>query len=98
VAGTAKKFLERLRMDHPEVQAEYERLGPRFAAIDALVAARERARITQTELARRMGVRQPVIARLESGANSPKIDTLAEAADAMGYELVVGFRRKRRSG
>lgn len=95
MAGTAKKFLEGLRAVNPEVQAEYDRLGPRYAAIDALIAARQRSGVTQTELARRMGVRQPVVARLESGENSPKIDTLAEAAEALGYELVVSFKRRR---
>jgi transcriptional regulator with XRE-family HTH domain len=95
MAGTAKKFLERLRGEHPEVQAEYDRLGPRYAVIDALIAARLREQITQSELAARMGVRQPVVARLESGENSPKIDTLAEAAEALGCELVVTFKRRR---
>jgi transcriptional regulator with XRE-family HTH domain len=38
--------------------------------------ARRRARLTQRELAVRTGVAQPAIARIESGAVVPRVDTL----------------------
>ncbi len=36
-----------------------------------------------------------VVSRLESAEHSPRLDTLAAAARAMGYELDVRFKRKR---
>ncbi len=89
--SSVKKHLEHLRAGSPELQAEYERLGPRYEAIGALVAARMRRGYTQAELARRMGVSQPVVGRLESGEHSPRLDTLASAAAALGCQLEVRF-------
>jgi transcriptional regulator with XRE-family HTH domain len=78
----------------PELKAEYERLGPRYEAISALIGARKRAKVSQGELAERMGVSQAVVSRLESAEHSPRLDTLAEAARAMGYRVEVRFVRE----
>ena len=77
---------------HPEVRDEYERLGPRYEAISELIAAREGENLTQAQLAERMGVSQSVVARLESGEHSPRLDTLVAAARAMGRTLAVEFK------
>jgi transcriptional regulator with XRE-family HTH domain len=50
---------------------------------------RRRAEMTQSELAREMGVSQPEVARLESGASVPKIETLARVAKALHRQLVI---------
>jgi len=55
-------------------------------------AERERLKLTQSELAEKMGTTQPAIARLEAGGVTPSLDTLHRAADALGLELVVDFR------
>ena len=52
-----------------------------------LQQARERAGLTQRELAQRVGTSQPAIARLEQGATNPTLDTLARCAAATGFEL-----------
>lgn len=79
----------------PEAQDEYERLGPRYAAISELIRARKREKLSQAELANRMGVSPAALNRLESAVHSPRLDTLAEAARAMGQRLVVRFVRTR---
>jgi ribosome-binding protein aMBF1 (putative translation factor) len=53
---------------------------------------RERRGLIQAELAERMGIAQPTIARLEAGGVNPSLDTLHRAALALGLELVVDFR------
>ncbi len=60
-------------------------------ARDAIVVARRRAGLTQQELARRLGVPQPTVARWESGVNEPKFETVQRAVDACGLELTFGF-------
>ncbi|HEX5938375.1 MAG TPA: helix-turn-helix transcriptional regulator [Actinomycetota bacterium] len=52
--------------------------------------ARFRAGLTQRELARRAGVPQPGISRIERGHVSPRVDTLDELLRAcgLGFELV----------
>jgi transcriptional regulator with XRE-family HTH domain len=47
---------------------------------------RRAARLTQTELAVRMGTTQSAIARWERGAVSPKLETVARLARACGLE------------
>jgi transcriptional regulator with XRE-family HTH domain len=53
----------------------------------SLIQARERAGISQAEVARRMGVPQPAIVRLEAGTHSPTLSTLARYASAIGVQL-----------
>lgn len=49
--------------------------------------ARRRAGLTQAGLARRLGTRQPVVARWESGDRSPSFDAVKRAVRACGFEL-----------
>ena len=51
--------------------------------------ARLRAGLSQAELARRLATKQPVIARWESGARTPTIETVARAVGACGLVLDV---------
>ena len=87
----ARQVMDEWRANDPAVQAEYERLGPRFEAIDELVAARTEAGLSQRALAALMGVAPSVVGRIESGSDSVKIDTLARAAVALGKQLSVRF-------
>ena|SRR5438067_2412661 len=49
--------------------------------------ARRRAGLTQRELARRSGVPQPSISKIESGGASPTVDTLERLLRVCGMEL-----------
>ena len=91
--STWEQAKSRLHAENPRLKQEYEKLAPRYEAIGALVAARERLGVSQSELARRMGVRPHVISRLESALHSPRIDTLAAYAAALGLKMKVGFAR-----
>ena len=55
----------------------------------SLIAARTKAGLSQAEVARRMGVPQPAIVRLEAGTHSPTLTTLARYASAIGVDLDV---------
>jgi transcriptional regulator with XRE-family HTH domain len=76
---------------NPGIKAEYERLGPRWEAATAIIFARNERGLSQRDLARLMGVSQPVVARLESAEHSPRLDSLAAAAKAMGLRIRVVF-------
>jgi len=54
--------------------------------------ARERAGLTQRELAARMGTSQAAIARLEAGGVGATLTTLHRVASAVGLELRVELR------
>ena len=61
-----------------------------------LRTARERAGLTQTELAGRAGVTQSVISAYESGHREPALPTLAALIDAAGFDLDLRLRRIQR--
>jgi transcriptional regulator with XRE-family HTH domain len=74
----------------PEGKAAYEDEA-RISAFRALVyRLRTEARLTQAELAEKMGTTQSAIARMEGGGTRPTLETLERIAVAVGSELVVG--------
>lgn len=77
----------------PEARAEYEAQAPEFDLARELIAARDRAGLTQAELAERMQTTQSTIARLESGRALPSMRTLAKFAAATGSRAVVRLER-----
>ena len=78
-------------MEDPEFHQGYARADDEFALIEALVRARAAAKLTQAELARRLGTTQSAIARLEGGRVSPSFATLRRYAEATGTRLTVGL-------
>jgi len=54
--------------------------------------ARRRARISQAELARRLGTKQSVVARWETLATAPTVESVAAAARACGFDLDLRLR------
>jgi transcriptional regulator with XRE-family HTH domain len=54
--------------------------------------ARERAGLTQQQLAERSGIAQSTISAYESGKREPGVDALGRLLRAAGYELT--FRRR----
>ena len=58
-----------------------------MAGGDLLRTARARAGLSQRELARRTGIAQPTIARIESGVADPRVRTLERLLAACGLFL-----------
>ncbi|WP_045210548.1 helix-turn-helix domain-containing protein [Desulfonatronovibrio magnus] len=83
-----KELKEKL-LENPEVRAEYDRLGPEFKLASMLIEARSRAGLSQNDLARRMGMKQASVARIESGKFNPSMETLRKYAAATGHELKI---------
>jgi ribosome-binding protein aMBF1 (putative translation factor) len=74
-----------------DVRATYEALGDEFDLARELIAARVRAGLTQAEVAERMGTTQSVVARLESGARMPSVNTLLKFAKATRSRPIIKF-------
>ena len=81
-----KKWLK-----EPKYRKDYEALEEEFVLASAVIDVRNRAGLTQEELARKMGTTQPVVARLESGRSRPSMRTLERLADATGSRLLISF-------
>ena len=54
---------------------------------DNLVRYRNKRRLTQEELAKRVGVSQPAIAQYESGTATPKLYVTEKLANALGTTI-----------
>ena len=54
-----------------------------------IARARKENGITQKKLEELSGVRQPVIARMETGSTSPQLDTVMKVLAALGKKLVI---------
>ncbi len=68
-------------------------VSARLAAVLTLRWARQDAGLTQAQLAKRAGVSQQQIAKLESPDGNPTLVTLERVAAALGRHLEVGFQR-----
>lgn len=76
-------------MSDPAFRDEYEKASTELALVEALINARKAARLSQSQLADRIGTTQSAIARLESGSVEPKLETLRKYAEATGTRLLV---------
>jgi transcriptional regulator with XRE-family HTH domain len=68
-------------------------VGEILDASKLLQAARERAGLTQRQLAKKARTAQSVVARIELGETSPSWSTLARLLKAAGFSLAAGLRR-----
>lgn len=84
------EFAEKLKTDS-EFRTIWEAGETRRRVVSALIGARIRKRLSQEELAKRAGVKQPSLARVESGRVMPSLRMLDRLAKAMGSELKVQF-------
>lgn len=66
----------------PEYREAYEALEPEFAMAEALIKARVESGLTQADVARILGVKQPAVARIEAGKNV-SLKTLGKYAKAL---------------
>ncbi len=69
----------------------YDDLGAEFAVAQAMVEARQRAGLTQAQVAKKIKTTQSVVARLESGRALPSGRTLQRYAEATRSRLVLRF-------
>jgi ribosome-binding protein aMBF1 (putative translation factor) len=83
-----EKLRDRLLAD-PDVKAEYDRLGPVYEVVGALIDARHEVGLTQAQVAERMGTKQSVVARLENARRMPSLGMVARYAAAVGRRVAL---------
>jgi transcriptional regulator with XRE-family HTH domain len=75
------------------VKAAYDAMEPEFTLLRELLQARQKAGLSQAEIAEKMGTKAPAVTRLEtsltSGKHSPSISTLKKYAQALGCHLEI---------
>ncbi len=73
----------------PALRAAYDEALEELAFARQLIRARAAAGLTQTELAERVSMKQPNIARLEGGTYQPSVATLQRLAEALNVRFEV---------
>ncbi len=70
-------------------KAEWQRLAPAREFAATLLRYRAKHRLGQRALAKKLGVSQPRVVKLESGEHNPEIDTIINAVRCLGVEFVL---------
>lgn len=86
-----EQYIKKVFVKDPEIKAEYDKLQPEFAVIEAVLEARVKRKLTQKKLARRLKTKQSAISRLESGNANPSLGFLGRLAEALDSRLEIHF-------
>ena len=74
-----------------EFRKEFEAIQPELDVIRAIVGARASLNLTQSDLAKRTGINQADISKLENGTRNPTVKLLKKLADGMDMDLKIEF-------
>ncbi len=85
------------RLADPEVRAEYEALEPQFRLIRDILLRRSELNLSQVQLAKLVGTKQPAMSRLERGDGNITINTLCRIADALDADLNISLKARSRT-
>lgn len=84
------------KMKDPAFKKAWHGLDQEFEILESIIKAREESGLTQDELARRIGTKQPALSRFERrGFQNANLETLRKIAEALNYTLIVKFQPKK---
>jgi len=93
--GTKYEDFEAELLKKPEIRREYEALKPKYEMIKTLIERRNQLRISQMQLAKTIGTKQPAISRLERGDYNTTLDTLFKVASALDLDIDISPKIKK---
>ncbi len=79
-------------MKDPELKKAFDELQPKYDLIRAVMRKRIENKISQKQLAKRLGTGQSAVSRLESGVANPSYKFLQKLAKALDSKLVIEFK------
>lgn len=83
------KHLQELLEAHPEAAMEYAKLFAELPMPTQLAIMRRRRKLSQRALARRLGVKQPHVARTENRLHDPRVSSIVRAAKAIRCHVIL---------
>ncbi len=78
----------------PEFRELWEKTALARSIALLLLHYRTEGNISQTQLAKKLGVSQPAMARLESGEHNPTFETIQKLSQALQLEIAIDFAPK----
>lgn len=88
---THSEVKQKIFDNDPKVLLEYEALRPRYELISKAIDTRLKKKMTQEEVAQKMGTTKSSISRFESGDYNPTIDFLIRLSEALGKTLKINL-------
>lgn len=79
------------QLKDPEFKKEWDDIQPEMDVIRAMIDARIAQNLTQNDLAKRTGINQADISKLENGTRNPSLKMLKRLAAGMGMQLKIDF-------
>lgn len=82
-------YKELLAQESPEIQYQVAQKIQEIRQELLLSKLREELNLSQTELARTIGVSQPTLAKMESPENDPRLSTLKRYVTGLGGKVII---------
>ena len=76
-------------LSDPAKKKAYDSLEIEFKIYNALVKARIEKKLTQKQLADKLGIAQSALARFESGRTNPTLSFLQKVTSGLGLKLTI---------
>lgn len=92
---SAKELLTK-QLEDPKFLEEWNRTALARAVSLRLVVYRADNGLSQTQLAERIGLKQPAVARLEAGEKNPTWETLKRLSEALDIEFLVDIAPRKK--
>ena len=90
-----KNFAEMFNDNDIIPSEDREHINFQVSLIGKMIEAREKQGLSQRDLAKLTGVKQPAIARMESMKVTPQVDTVLKILAPLGYTLSIVPIQKR---
>ena len=87
--STVEESLNNLRNKDERFRILFDSFDIEDQVIARLVELRKEAGLSQRDLARLTGMKQPQIARYETGDKSPRLDTFIRILEALNYKITL---------
>jgi transcriptional regulator with XRE-family HTH domain len=92
------KDLKNKALKKAAVRKQYEKLEPEFTLLKEMLRARNKAGLSQAQVADRIGTKAPAITRLESsltsGKHSPSLATIKKYLEALNCRMKIKIIHK----
>jgi DNA-binding XRE family transcriptional regulator len=91
---TSYKKFEAELLKNPDIRREYEALKPKYDIVNSIIERRNKLKISQTQLAKIVGTKQPAISRLEKGNANVTLGTFYKVTTALGLDIILADSEK----
>lgn len=81
--------LKKKWLKNPKFKKAYDDLEPEYAITRAILEKRIKSKMSQKDLAKKLGTKQSAISRLESGTYNPTLSFLKKLSITLGGKLEI---------